>query len=65
MHHERGVRLEIGEEVLDGELVVLGYVHLAEFTHLEQFLLGGQHLTDEVFRDHPVRREVPLSCAIG
>ena len=58
--HHSGVLPDPRIDVLDRALVVLGNVDLLQFRHLEELLLLGQHLADEVLRDHPVGREVAL-----
>jgi hypothetical protein len=52
------VALNARPEVLDGQLVVLGHVHLLDGVRLHELLLLGQQLAEEVLVDHELGRRV-------
>ena len=60
--HDSSVFLELGKEILHRQLVVFRNVDLLDVAHLEQLLVLGKNLTQEVFGDHGVRRQIPLDC---
>ena len=59
---EDRVLLELGEERLDRELVVLGYLDLLDLQLLEQLLLAAEDILEEVLVDKALRRQVELEA---
>ena len=59
---EDRVLLELGEERLDGELVVLGDLDLLDLQLLEQLLLAAEDILEEVLVDEALRRQVELEA---
>ena len=53
---------ELRPEVLDGQLVVVGHLDADDLLLLEQLLLAGEHLLQEVLVDRGGRRQVELYC---
>ena len=68
---EVGVLLEVGPEAADGELVVLRHLHLADLLLLEELLLAGEHVLEEVLVDDGLVGQVELNyngvkdCGLG
>jgi hypothetical protein len=56
--HDPLIVLHARPEVLDGQLVVLGHVHLLDGVRLHELLLLGQQLAEEVLVDHELGRRV-------
>ena len=57
---ELGVLLQLWPEFTDGELVVLGHLDRGDGVLLEEVLLAGQDLLQEVLVDVALRREEVL-----
>ena len=63
--HEVRVLLEHREQVLDGELLVVGHGDLLDLGLLEELLPARQHRLEKVFGDDRLVREVELEAAEG
>ena len=58
--HELLVVFESREQGLDGDFVVLGHVDLLDLRFLQQMLLTGEHITQEVLVNCLLLRKVEL-----
>ena len=57
---EVDVFFEHGINVADGQLLVVGHLHVRDLALLEEGLLAAEHILQEVLIDHPIVGQVVL-----
>ena len=60
VHHEDRIILEVGEELLDRELLILWYVDHLDICKFEELLLVCKNCSEKVFVHHDFWRKIEL-----